>query len=466
MPDDFRSPIITAREPPHNLEAEHALLGAMLVNNAAYERVGEILRPEHFADPVNGRIYEVVARTIDGGGAASPITLKGAFDGDPALAHVGGAKYLMRLAGAVVTVINAGDYAREIRDCYLRRRLIDVGESIINAAHDRADSTAAAVIETAESNLFGLAERDNSGGLAAVGDDVDDAMAHVDAASKNGGKLLGASTGLNALDNGSGGLLAPDLIVLAARPSMGKTSLARQIAYNVARTTGPVAFFSLEMSRKQQNLSLLAALANIPVSDVLHGNVGDGWPALQAAAAGLKRVPLHIDDRPGMRVSQIRSACRRMKRRHGLALVVIDYLQLMQPEGRAESQNVAVSQISGGLKGLAKELDVPVLVLSQLNRGVEQRDDKRPTLSDLRDSGAIEQDADMVWMLYREEYYLRREEPQQGAKGYYDKLADWRARIDPVKGKAEVDVAKRRMGPLGRVDLRFLGQTTAFGDPR
>lgn len=465
MPDDFRTPALTAREPPHNLEAEQALLGALLVNNRAHERVADILRPEHFADPVNGRIYEVLARTIDGGGAASPVTLKGAFDADPALQHVGGAKYLMRLAGAVVTVINAAEYAREIRDCYMRRRLIEVGETIINGAHDRASGAAAAVIETAESELFDLVERDATGGLSAVGDDVDAAMAHIDAAAKNGGQLLGLSTSLRALDNGSGGLLAPDLIVLAARPSMGKTSLARQIAYNVARNSGPVAFFSLEMSRKQQNLSLLAAIADLPVSDVLHGNIGDGWPRLQHAAAGLKRIPLHIDDRAGMRVSQIRSACRRMKRRHGLALVVIDYLQLMQPEGRAESQNIAVTQISGGLKALAKELDVPVLVLSQLNRAVEARDDKRPTLADLRDSGAIEQDADMVWFLYREEYYLRREEPRANAKNYVEKMADWRANIDKVRGRAEVDIAKRRMGPLGRVDLKFFGQTTAFGEP-
>lgn len=463
MPDDFRSPNLSTREPPMNLEAEAAMLGALLVNNRAYERVGEIVRPEHFADPVHGRIYEVLAKTIDAGGAASPITLKGTFDGDASLAHVGGARYLMKLAGSVVTVINAEEYGREIRDCYLRRRLIDVGESIINGAHDRATGYAAtALIEAAESDLFGLAERDASGGLMAVGDDVDAAMAHIDAAAKNGGKLLGLSTGLRSLDNGSGGLLAPDLIVLAARPSMGKTSLARQIAYSVARTSGPVAFFSLEMSRKQQNLSLLAALANLPVSDVLNGNVGDGWPLLQHAAAGLKRVPLHVDDRAGLRVSQIRSACRRMKRKHGLALVVIDYLQLMQPEGRAESQNIAVTQISAGLKGLAKELDVPVLVLSQLNRGVEARDDKRPTLSDLRDSGAIEQDADMVWFLYRAEYYLRREEPD-GSN--VSKMADWRAKIDPVRGKAEIDIAKRRMGPLGRVDLKFIGQTTAFGEP-
>jgi len=464
MPDDYRMP--QSRQAPVNLEAEAALLGAILTNNAVYERFSDVLRSEHFADPVHARIYEAIGRLLDSGGAASPITLKGAFDGDEALAAVGGAKYLVTLAASVVTVINGPEYAREIRDCYLRRRLIEVGESIINGAHDRAaPESAASLIEAAESDLFGLTDRDAGGGLHAVGGDVDAAMAHVEAAAQNGGRLLGLSTGLRALDHGTGGLLSPDLIVLAARPSMGKTSLARQIAYSVARASGPVAFFSLEMSRKQQTLSLLAALANLPVSDVLHGNIGDGWPCLQHASAGLKMVPLHVDDRAGMRVSQIRSACRRMKRKHGLSLVVIDYLQLMQPEGRVESQNIAVTQISAGLKALAKELDVPVLVLSQLNRGVEARDDKRPALSDLRDSGAIEQDADQVWFLYRAEYYLRREEPEQGIKNYYDKLADWRAKIDPVRGKAEVDVAKRRMGPLGRVDLKFLAQTTAFGEP-
>lgn len=464
MPDDYR--LVQTREPPHNFEAEQALLGAIMVNNRAYERVSEFLRPEHFADPVNGRIYEACGRLIDEGKTAGPVTLKGAFDGDDALTHVGGAAYLVKLAASVVTVINAADYGREIRECHLRRQLIELGEGIVNSAFDRStDGAATAIIETAESDLFLLVETDGSGGLTPVGSDVDEAMAHIDAAAKNGGKLLGLSTSLNALDSGTGGLLAPDLIILAARPSMGKTSLARQIAYNVARSHGPVAFFSLEMSRKQQTLSILAALANLPVVDVLHGNVGDGWPALQRASAGLKQVPLHFDDRAGLKVSQIRAACRRLKRKHGLAAVVIDYLQLMQPEGRAESQNVAVTQISGGLKALAKELGIPVVALSQLSRGVEARDDKRPILADLRDSGAIEQDADQVWFLYRDEYYLRKEEPKANATGYMSKMADWRAKMDPARGKAEVDIAKRRMGPLGRVDLRFLAQTTAFGEP-
>ena len=464
MPDDYR--FTQTREPPHNFEAEQALLGAIMVNNRAYERVSEFLRPEHFADPVNGRIYEACGRLIDEGKTAGPVTLKGAFDGDDALTHVGGAAYLVKLAASVVTVINAADYGREIRECHLRRQLIELGEGIVNSAFDRGtDSAATSIIEGAESDLFTLVETDSAGGLAPVGSDVDDAMAHIDAAAKNGGKLLGLSTGLNALDTGTGGLLAPDLIILAARPSMGKTSLGRQIAYNVARTHGPVAFFSLEMSRKQQTLSILAALANLPVVDVLHGNVGDGWEALQRASSGLKQVLLHFDDRAGLKVPQIRAACRRMKRKHGLSAVVIDYLQLLQPEGRTESQNVAVTQISGGLKAMAKELGVPVLALSQLSRGVEARDDKRPILADLRDSGAIEQDADQVWFLYRAEYYLRKEEPQSSANSYMAKMADWRKKIDPVRGKAEVDIAKRRMGPVGRVDLRFLAQTTAFGEP-
>lgn len=453
------------REPPHNLEAEQGLLGALLVNNKALDGVIDIVDIDDFADPVHGDIYGAIRSLVGEGKLANPITLKRTLDTDPRVKEAGGAQYLVRLAASVVTVVNATDYARLIADCALRRRMIDCLADVVDRSYLQAmDVSGADLIDDALSGLDALATggRQKEGAVP-VGADVDGTLAHIEAAAKNGGRLLGMSTGLHALDAGTGGLLAPDLIVLAARPSMGKTSLARQIAYHVARVHGPVLFVSLEMSRRQQTLSLLAALSGLSVVDVLHGAVADGWPALNAAANALRMVPLHIDDRAALRVSQIRSSARRLKRKRGLSAVVVDYLQLMQPEGRAESQNVAVMQISGALKGLAKELEVPVLVLSQLNRGVEGRDDKRPALSDLRDSGAIEQDADQVWLLYREEYYTRRKEPAPTATA--DKIADWREQLEKVRGLAEVDVAKRRMGPVGRVELRFSGKTTSFGDP-
>ena len=469
MPDCLSIP--GHREPPHNYEAEQGLLGAILVNNRAIDRVSEYLEPDHFADPVHGEIYSVIKAKIDQGGTASPITLKGTFEQNESLADIGGAQYLVKLAASVVTVVNAADYGKEIHDCYLRRRLIEIGETVVNDAFDRANTDhATAVLEGAESALFGLVENGSRhGGPRAIGDDIDDAFTHVEAAAKNEGRLLGMSTGIRALDAATGGLSRANLVILAARPSMGKTSLARQIAYRVAETygveRGPVAFFSLEMSSIEQNLSLLAALSDLSVVDVLHGSIGDAWCRLQEARDRMRGVPLMIDERAALKVSQVRSAARRMKRKHGLSLIVVDYLQLLRPEGKAESQNMAVTEISAGLKALAKELNVPVLALSQLSRQVEQREDKRPVLSDLRDSGSIEQDADSVWFIYREEYYEAKKEPQTGIRGWAEKQADWRERMDKVKGKAEILIAKRRMGPIGKAEILFKSKTTSFGDP-
>lgn len=454
------------REPPHNLEAEQALLGAILVNNRAYERVSEFLRPEHFADQIHGRIFEACSSLIEEGRQATPVTLKGIFDQVDALEEVGGAQYLVKLAASVVTVINSTDYGREILECWRRRELIEIGEGLVNDAFDRSELESTHIADKTQSALDVLAEGfDARGTLSPLSGSVDSAMEHIRAAAANEGSLLGVSTGLRALDEGTGGLLAPDLVVLAARPSMGKTSLARQIAYGVAKHHGPVAFFSLEMSRLQQDLSLIAALADVSVSDVLAGAVADAMPRIERVSAGIKSVPLFVDDRAGLSVSQVRSACRSLKRKHGLSLVVVDYIQLMRGGGRAENRTQEVGQISQGLKAIAKELGVPVLALSQLSRQVETRDDKHPVLADLRESGAIEQDADQVWFLYREEYYVSKRKPSEGGRNAIEKMADWRVDMDAARHKAEVDVAKRRMGPTGRVELRFYGKTTSFGEP-
>jgi replicative DNA helicase len=409
------------REPPHNLEAEQALLGAILVNNRAFERVGEFLAPEHFADPVHGRIFAACATLIDRGQIATPVTLKGQFDQDEALQEVGGAQYLVKLAASVVTVINAEDYGREIRDCFLRRELIDIGETVVNDAFDRdIDTGAPELIEKAEHRLFTLAETGHrESGPQAFSDSLSQSIAMAEASFRRDTGLAGLATGLADLDRVLGGLHPSDLVILAARPAMGKSALAANIAFHVATSAlregqdpKPVVFFSLEMSAEQISTRVLAERTGIPSDRIRRGQIArDDFNELVDASEQLKTADLFVDDTGALSLSALRTRARRIKRQHGLALIVVDYLQIMTPPpGYAGAQNrvQAVSALSQGLKALAKELDVPVLALSQLSRAVEQREDKRPVLADLRDSGAIEQDADVVMFIYREEYYRNR----------------------------------------------------------
>ncbi|MEQ8584786.1 MAG: replicative DNA helicase, partial [Thalassobaculaceae bacterium] len=406
------------REPPHNLEAEQALLGAILVNNRSYERVSEFLRPEHFADPVHGRIFASCGKLIDRGQIATPVTLKGLFDQDEALTEIGGAQYLVKLAASVVTVINAGDYGREIRDCYLRRSLIDIGETVVNDAFDRdIDTAAQELIEKAENQLFTLAETgEGEAGLKELKLALIESVAQAEAAFKRDGGLAGYSTGLIDIDNLLGGLHPSDLLILAARPAMGKSTLASNIAFHIAtasmREPGtapqPVAFFSLEMSAEQLATRILSERTGIASEKLRRGQLNnEDFGKLVEASQDLERAPMFIDDTPAIPISTLRTRARRLKRQHGLALIVVDYLQLMRPApgARIDNRVQEISAISQGLKAIAKELDVPVLALSQLSRAVEQREDKRPVLADLRESGSIEQDADIVMFIYREDYY-------------------------------------------------------------
>ncbi|NQW08592.1 MAG: replicative DNA helicase [Alphaproteobacteria bacterium] len=480
-PDTLGEMPSTHREPPHNLEAEQALLGAILVNNRALERVSEFLQSEHFADPVHGRIFEACARLIDRGQIASPVTLKGIFDQDEALAEVGGAQYLVKLAASVVTVVNAEDYGREIRDCFLRRELIDIGETVVNDAFDRnLDSPATEQIEKAENVLFTLAEHGQSeGGFKELKVALTQSVAMAEAAFKRDGGLAGLATGFVDLDERLGGLHSSDLLILAARPAMGKTALATNIAFHIATASLrdpsherlPVAFFSLEMSAEQLATRVLSERTRIPSEKLRRGQLDDeGFQRLVQASQELEKAPLYIDDTPAITISAMRTRARRLKRQHGLAMIVVDYLQLMRPApgARIENRVQEITMISQGLKALAKELNVPVLALSQLSRQVEQREDKRPILSDLRESGSIEQDADVVMFIFREEYYLQKSEPTQrpeeNDEKFHERVDNWKERCEKAYGKAEIVISKQRHGPTGTITLHFEGTTTKFSN--
>ena len=475
------------RTPPHNTEAEQALLGAMLVNNVAHTRVAEFLLAEHFSDAVHGRIYAAIGKLVERGQVANPVTLKNMFDQDGALTEIGGAAYLARLAAAAVTIINAEDYGRTIHDLYLRRQLITLGEDVVNEAHRHdLDRGAVQQIETAEKRLFELAESGQmEGGFEAFSSSLATAIVMAEAAFKRGGKTTGVSTGYTDLDKLLGGLHPSDLIILAARPSMGKTSLATNIAFNAARAYrtskgadgrpvvedgAVIGFFSMEMSSEQLALRVLAEESRVSSDRIRRGDVGrEDFEKFVQASQRLATTPIFIDDTPALTIPALRTRARRLKRQQGLGLIVVDYLQLMQGsrEGRgAENRVQEISEITRGLKSIAKELDVPVIALSQLSRAVEQREDKRPMLADLRESGSIEQDADVVIFIFREDYYLSRAEPMPRPEEAPDKFNDryerWKERFEQVHGLSEVIIAKQRHGPIGKVTLRFDGDTTRF----
>ena len=477
----------TFRVAPHNDEAEQALLGALLLNNRAYEHVSEFLRPEHFAQPVHGRIFAACGKLIERGQMANPVTLKTYFEQDGALAEIGGAGYLAALANAVVSIINAADYGKLIHDLHLRRELISLGSDMVNAAYEATvEANAMDQIGSAEAKLYDLATTGQTeGGFEDFRTVLIEAVKSAESAHKRQGKLSGVPSGLIDMDKKLGGLHQSDLLILAGRPSMGKTSLATNIAFNAAKayreepdTLGNrkavdgalVAFFSLEMSSAQLATRILAEQAEIPSHKIRQGELSnDEFERLVTAAQELHRLPLYIDDTPALSISAVRTRARRLKRQHGLGLIIIDYLQLLRGSGSSSENRVQeVSEITRGLKALAKELDVPVIALSQLSRAVEQREDKRPLLSDLRESGSIEQDADVVMFVYREEYYLERAEPgrrpDEAEDRFNERYSKWSERLKEVASTAEVIISKQRHGPVGTVRLSFQGEFTKFGN--
>ena len=466
------------REPPHNFEAEQALLGAILVNNAAYQRVAEFLRPEHFADPLHGKLFDSLGKLIERGQVVSAVTLKTYVEQDEDMKAVGGAAYLARLAAASVHVINAGDFGRAVHDLYLRRQLIDVGGTMVNEAFGAdVDETALQQIEVAEKKLYDLASSGQiEGGFKPFRTALTEATVAAEAAYHRVGQLTGVATGLAQLDRLLGGLHRSDLIILAGRPSMGKSSLATNIGFNAARAYkeehvdgAVVGFFSLEMSAEQLATRMISEQAEIPSEKIRKGElISADFDRVLSVSHELEHLNFFIDDTPALSIAALRTRARRLKRTHGLGLLIIDYLQLLAPSGRTRQENRVqeVSEITRGLKTLAKELDVPVIALSQLSRAVEQREDKRPQLADLRESGSIEQDADVVMFIYRDEYYLMREEPKrrdnETSEHFNQRHDDWKQRCEQNYGKAEVIVAKQRHGPVGIVHLAFEGQYTKF----
>ncbi|HXC89135.1 MAG TPA: replicative DNA helicase [Stellaceae bacterium] len=475
------------RTPPYNTDAEQALLGAILINNGAYSRVSEFLLPEHFGNAVHGRIYAAIGKLVERGQIANPVTLKNLFDQDGALAEIGGAQYLARLAGAAVTVINSEDYGRHIHDLHLRRQLIVVGEDVVNDAyrHD-LDDRATEQIERAEKKLFDLATAGQSeGGFRAFAVPLTNAITMAEAAFKKSGKTVGVATGFVDLDNKLGGLHPSDLVILAGRPSMGKTALATNIAFNAVRAYKPVqtadgrtqaedgavvGFFSLEMSAEQLAARILAEESGVSSDRIRRGDVSrEDFDRFLQASHRLQALKLFIDDTPALSVSALRTRARRLMRQQGLGLIVIDYLQLLRPSVQVrtlENRVQEISNITRGLKALAKELNVPVLALSQLSRAVEAREDKRPMLADLRESGSIEQDSDVVMFIFREEYYLSRGQPMrrpdESDDKYNDRYERWQNRYNEVYGTAEILIAKQRHGPIGTVKLHFEAETTKF----
>jgi replicative DNA helicase len=470
------------RQLPFNLDAEQALLGAILVNNEAYNRVGDFLRAEHFYEPVHQRLFAACASRIDRDLLADPVTLKLVFEEDESLRELDGAAYLANLAKVAGSVARAESYGRQIHDLALKRGLISVGDEVVTSASDpTSEQTGRQLIEAAEQKLFGLAQEGAAeGGFRSFTTVLTSAVDMVEAAFKKASRVTGVPSGLKGLDDKLGGMQPSDLLILAGRPSMGKTALAITIAANAAahRAEGPdaaglkspfytVAVFSLEMSAEQLAMRLLAAEAGIPSDELRKGQLDEqGWKRLVQASQDLAQRPLYIDDTPALTIAALRTRARRLKRRHGLSLIVVDYLQLLRGTGSyAQANRVQeVSEITQGLKAIAKELHVPVLALSQLSRAVEQREDKRPLLSDLRESGSIEQDADVVMFVYRDEYYQERSEPKQreneSREKFQERYAEWVQRFEQSKAKADVIIAKQRNGPIGVVPVQF---DAAFG---
>jgi replicative DNA helicase len=466
------------RQPPHNLEAEQALLGAILVNNEACDRVTTFLAPDHFYEAVHARIYEAASNLIRLGKLANPVTLKSYFEHDSTLQEIGGAAYLARLAASATTIINAEEYGRTVHELAQRRKLIGIGTDIVNEAFDSdVENSARAMVEKAETTLYSLAEVDKYGkGFQNFGRAMAAAIDNAAAAYNRDGGLSGLSTGLRDLDEKLGGLQASDLLILAGRPAMGKSALATNIGYHVAKTYeaeyqpdgslqvkngGVVALFSLEMSSEQLATRIIAEQSGIASERIRRGKITeDEFSRLVEVSQELQSLPLYIDDTGGLTIAQVAARARRMKRQRGLGLIIVDYLQLLAGSARkaAEGRVQEVSEITVGLKALAKELNVPVLALSQLSRQVESRDDKRPQLSDLRESGSIEQDADVVMFVYREEYYLSKKEPHPSTPEYLK----WQEEAARAHGRAEVIIGKQRHGPTGIVELQFEAQLTKF----
>ena len=458
------------KKQPSNLEAEQALLGSILVNNDIIDEVSTIINPASFYDPAHNKIYEVIEVLNNKGMIANPITLKNYFEKDNMLNEVGGTEYIVKLTRFSGSTKQAVDYAKVVHEMYLRRELVLISDNLSSETLNTKEQNAEKIIENTEKSLFDLAERGSfSQSFLKFNQALDQTIEMATLAMKSDQGVVGVPTGLKDLDEKLGGLHKSDLVILAGRPGMGKTALATNIAYHAAQNLlsrqekSSVAFFSLEMSSEQLSTRILSEQARIKSDDIRRGKVTEEEiNRYIETSRNIYNLPLFIDETPAITIATLCNRARRIKRLFGVSLIVVDYIQLMRASNsnRTDNRVQEVSEITQGLKALAKELKVPVLALSQLSRAVESRDDKKPQLSDLRESGSIEQDADVVMFVYREAYYLENKQPKLGSIEH----AEWQSKMNDVNGLADIILGKQRHGPTGTVKVEFEGIYTKFKD--
>jgi replicative DNA helicase len=456
------------KELPNNIEAEQSVIGSILVTNEIFDEISTIISSTNFYDPMHQKIYNAMESLIYKGMLANPITLKNYFEDEKDDLDV--PEYLVKVTKFSTSVRQAIEYSKIIYDMFVRRELIKISEQTIDSAKiNDLDTSGQNIIENSERLLFDLAEKGSfNSSLVKFDDAMKQTIEMASAAYKNEGGIVGVPTGLRDLDDKLGGLHQSDLIIIAGRPSMGKTSLATNIAFNAAKhiqdsgKKSSIAFFSLEMSSEQLSTRILSEQARIGSNDIRRGRISDEqFDQFLETSKNIAELPLFIDETPAISIAAMSNRARRIKRLHGLDMIVVDYIQLMRgttynKDGRVQE----ISQITQGLKAIAKELGVPVVALSQLSRQVEQRDDHKPQLADLRESGSIEQDADVVMFVYREGYYLQRKEPREATVEH----AEWQAKMNEVAHLAEIIIGKQRHGPIGKVTLEFEERFTKFKD--
>ncbi len=457
------------KELPNNIEAEQAVIGSILVSNEIFDEINLILSSNNFYDPIHQKIFSAIENLIFRGMLANPITLKNYFEDEKDDLNV--PDYLVKVTKFSTSIRQAIEYSKIIYDMFVRRELIKISENTIDTAKlNDLSTTGQDIIEDSEKLLYELAEKGSSySSLISFDKALRQTIDMASAAYKNEEGIVGVPTGLRDLDDRLGGLHKSDLIIIAGRPGMGKTALATNIAFNAAqklqdsgKEKASVAFFSLEMSSEQLSTRILAEQSKIKSNDIRRGRISDEqFDRFLETSKNISELPLYIDETPALTIAAMSNRARRIKRLHGLDLIIVDYIQLMRgslnyKDGRVQE----VSEITQGLKAIAKELSIPVVALSQLSRQVEQRDNKKPQLSDLRESGSIEQDADVVMFVYRESYYLENKEPKPATVEH----AEWQAKMNEVSNLAELIIGKQRHGPTGNVFLEFEAMFTKFKD--
>ena len=455
---------------PKNIEAEQTVLGSILANNEIFDEITNQLDESYFFDPIHKKIYKIISNLISKGLLANPVTIKNFFNSKEELVEIGGIDYLLKLTKVSTTKNQIKYYSQLLSDLYIRRQLINISEETLEESKNKdLDISGTNILENIERKLFEIAERGEfQRSFVTFKDALKETIDMATAAYKNDQGIVGVPSGLTDLDDRLGGLHKQDLIIIAGRPSMGKTALATNIAFNASLNIKKndlktsVAFFSLEMSSEQLSTRILAEQSRIKSNDIRRGKINqDDFERFIEASKNLEMLPLHIDDTPAITISALSNRARRLKRKEGLDLIVIDYIQLMKSSGyRNEGRVLEIAEITQGLKALAKELDVPVLALSQLSRQVEQREDKKPQLSDLRESGSIEQDADVVMFVFREQYYLEKQEPKPGTAEH----VEWQEKMSQIHNQAEIIIGKQRHGPTGVIKLEFESAFTKFKD--